>query len=241
MNYRELPPSLLTAAIDIVNVQLINRVCNFVARANKEGTQVSKHLSELARNGPRQDTKPSDRPDVKARIAIMAEKDKELCSGVGDADVKRGESEHHVTDTDSFVRDVVAKELIDLKRCRENMKEKLLGPEDSEEIHQQKSVPKRRVSLGGRANHILDARHELSLTREQSLLSSPKVKIKSRHASIKMSRKISGRRPRTASPRKRTLRSGELVHRKGGVLKFRTSPIRVKKKNRGSSSSGALL
>ena len=55
----------------------------------------------------------------------------------------------HVTDTDSFVRDVVAKELIDLKRCRENMKEKLLGPEDSDETHQQKSVPKRRVSLGG--------------------------------------------------------------------------------------------
>ena len=46
MNYRELPPSLLTAAIDIVNVQLINRVCNFVSRANKEGTSRNDDMFE---------------------------------------------------------------------------------------------------------------------------------------------------------------------------------------------------
>ena len=137
----------------------------------------------------------------------MAEKDKELSSGVDAEDTQIVATSHHVTDTDSFVRDVVAKELIDLKRCRENIKEKLMGQEDSEEHqHHHKSVTKRRVSLGGRANHILDARHELSLTKEQSLLNTSKVKMK--------------RRPRTVSPKKRSLRSGEIVHRKGGMVKF---------------------
>jgi len=238
MNYRELPPSLLTSAIDIVNVQLINRVCNFVSKAS---TPVSKTILELARNGPRKDTKPSDHPTVKARIAIMAEKDKELSSNIEGTDMKsssENSSHHHVTDTNSFVREVVAKELVDLEKCRVSIKEKLMGNDDDSggelhhhhhHHHHESVIAKRRVSLGGRANHILDVKHEINDTKEQSSRYLRKVNVEVRHASIQFGGNSGRKRASSSRSKQRVLRSGEIVHRKGGMLKFRS---RSKSRNR---------
>eukprot|EP00940_MAST-03C_sp_MAST-3C-sp2_P002484 g2484.t1 len=123
MKLSDLSPKLLTQVVDIINIQLMDRVCKHL-KTSKSGVSVSEHIASLAKNGPRLSRRDprSHYMSTKFKSEMFEKKEKML--------LEAAQQNEHMS-VQRFREE--SGMLIDIEACRQTMN-KLLETMDAEPV-----------------------------------------------------------------------------------------------------------